>query len=176
MLTVTGCTHGNGQASRPPSVGRAGPFPAASEFPRYLDGLSAQGRLSGTVLVTPGPDAEYGRLRLRLYRQKRIPNTAQTEFRLGSASKQFTATGVLILQDPSPAQHVRPLLPLPARLSPPVAAGHDRRTPHPPSGIGATSTIWGTAWPSRLSRFRDRPLHFAPGTRMRYSNSGYVLR
>ena len=143
----------------------------------YLDALSAHGQAERHVLVTQGPDVVYGRLRLRRSPEG-VPNTAQTEFRLSSVSKQFTRDGRPDSPDPSPAQRVRPLLPLPARLSQPVAAGHDRRTPHPPSGIGDTSTIW--APPGRPARRRPRGSSPASATaaalRTRYPHAVQQLR
>lgn len=115
-------------------------------------------------------------------RAARTPDTNQTEYRLGSVSKQFTAMGVLLLA----ARH---------RLS--VAGRLCRYLPRCPAGWHAitiadlldhTSGIpdylndLDARWPPEpatpgqlIASFAAAPLHFAPGTRMRYSNSGYVL-
>ncbi|MDQ2875790.1 MAG: beta-lactamase family protein [Actinomycetota bacterium] len=115
-------------------------------------------------------------------RRARTSNTVRTEFRLGSVSKQFTAMGVLLLQ----ARH---------RLN--VSDRICHYLPHCPgrwrtitieellthtSGIPDYLNDLNAGWPPQpatpgqlIARFRDAPLHFLPGTRMRYSNSGYVL-
>ena len=181
VLAVASCTSGTGggQASRPSGAPES--FPAAHQISRYLNGLAAQGRLSGTVLVTRGRMSYAAAFGLA-DRQTGTPNTMRTEFRLGSVSKQFTAMGVLLLQ----ARHklnvsdriCQYLTGCPSRWQP-VRIGE--LLTHT-SGIPDYLNELHASWPPRpatpaqlIASFRNAPLHFPPGTRMRYSNSGYVL-
>lgn len=160
---------------------RFGSFPVVRQISSYLDGLSAQGKVSGTVLVTRGRmsyTAAFG----FADRRARTPNTVHTQFRLGSVSKQFTAMGVLLLQ----ARHMLNVSDRICRYLP-GCPGPWRtitieelltQTSGIPDYLNDLNASWppGPATPGQLiTSFRDAPLHFVPGTRMRYSNSGYVL-
>jgi CubicO group peptidase (beta-lactamase class C family) len=157
------------------------PFPAQRKITRYLTGLARAGQLSGTVLVSRG-DHQYLAAYGYADRQARTPNTMATEFRLGSVSKQFTAMAVLMLAARHRLTLQRPVcryLPgCPARWRAITVADLLDHT----SGIPDYLNELHAAWPPRpatpaqlVARFRNAPLHFRPGTRMRYSNSGYVL-
>jgi CubicO group peptidase (beta-lactamase class C family) len=111
------------------------------------------------------------------------PNTSATKFRIGSLTKQFTAAGILLLEE-------RGKLHLGDRISmyiddlPPTwnnitilellthTSGIESLTDLPPD----KSRVWQGGRPSEiLARIRDLPLRFQPGTQARYSNSGYIL-
>jgi CubicO group peptidase (beta-lactamase class C family) len=111
------------------------------------------------------------------------PNTGETKFRIGSLTKQFTAAGILLLEE-------RGKLRLDDRVSmyvgelPPAwkeitilellthTSGIESLTDLPPD----KSRVWQGGRPSEIiARLRDVPLRFQPGTQARYSNSGYVL-
>jgi CubicO group peptidase (beta-lactamase class C family) len=161
----------------------AGTFPAATagRISAYLDGLAAGGMLTGTVLVTRNGmsyTAAFG----YADRAARTPDTDQTEYRLGSVSKQFTAMGVLLLA----ARHRLSVTGRLCRYLPGCPAGWHAITiadllDHT-SGIPDYLNDLDARWPPEpatpgqlIASFAAAPLHFAPGTRMRYSNSGYVL-
>jgi CubicO group peptidase (beta-lactamase class C family) len=162
------------------TAGKAG-FPARARITRYLTSLAAAGRLSGTVLVSRG-DREYLAAYGYADRAARTPNTIVTEFRLGSVSKQFTAMAVLMLA----ARHKLTITGRICRYLPGCPARWRAITvadllDHS-SGIPDYLNEPGATWPPRpatpaqlIATFRDLPLGFRPGTRMRYSNSGYVL-
>jgi len=177
-LAAGGCTTAPITRASP-----AGTFPAATagRISAYLDGLAADGMLTGTVLVTRNGmsyTAAFG----DADRAARTPDTDQTEYRLGSVSKQFTAMGILLLA----ARHrltvtgrlCRYLPGCPARWHAVTIADLLDHT----SGIPDYLNDLAARWPPRpatpgqlIAGFAAAPLHFAPGTRMRYSNSGYVL-
>jgi CubicO group peptidase (beta-lactamase class C family) len=112
-----------------------------------------------------------------------IPNSSSTKFRIGSLTKQFTAASILLL-----AERRR------LRLDDPVSKYVDN-TPQAwrditlfellthTSGIVSltdlpddeATVIHGGTPAEIVSRFRDKPLQFAPGSKARYSNSGYIL-
>ena len=137
----------------------------------------------GTVLVvkdgTTLIDQGYGSADL----EWNIPNSPATKFRLGSLTKQFTAAGILLLQEQGKLSIDDPIskyLPdAPAAWSKITIYNVLTHTSGIPSFTGFpdyTSTEWKDTNPAELvARFRDKPLDFEPGTKFFYSNSGYVL-
>ncbi len=111
-----------------------------------------------------------------------IANTSTTKFKLASVSKQFTAMAIMILQE-------KGKLGVDDKLS--------KYIPDYPKGdkisvynlITHTSGITNvTSLPSfdsikvmphsheqLIAHFKNKPLEFEPGTKMDYSNSGYIL-
>jgi CubicO group peptidase (beta-lactamase class C family) len=181
LLITGGCARGGdpaGHAAPPASHHEA--F-LAQQVSAYLDGLAAQGKLSGSVLIIHGRRSYAAAFGLA-DRRARTPNTVRTPFRLGSVSKQFTAMGILILQ----ARHAlnvsdricRYLTGCPGRWRAITIEELLTHTSGIPDYLDDLGLPWppSPATPSQLvATFRNAPLHFAPGTRMRYSNSGYVL-
>jgi CubicO group peptidase (beta-lactamase class C family) len=137
----------------------------------------------GTVLVAESDkillDRGYGMASL----EWSIPNTPDAKFRLGSLTKQFTATLILLLQQDGKLKIQDPisqyLTDAPKTWSKITIAellGHTsgipnftnlkefgkwRMPPHTPDEI--------------IDFFRDKPLDFEPGNKFSYSNSGYEV-
>jgi CubicO group peptidase (beta-lactamase class C family) len=138
---------------------------------------------SGSVLVARDGEILLDRGYGFANREWRIPNDADTKFRLGSVTKQFTAVAIMIL-------HERGLVDLDAPVKaylPDAPAAWDgvtvRHLLTHTSGIpnftnfddyGASKTLPATI-ESLIARFRDHPLEFQPGEGWNYSNSGYIL-
>ena len=168
-------------------AGLAMSMPAPAQDVARMDSVvradADRGEFMGAVLVARDGavllDRGYGSANL----EWRVANDGATRFRLASLTKQFTAAAVLLL-----AERGR------LKLDDPVAT----HLPDVPAAWGAvtvrhllahTSGIANlTALPDHgeqktrpatldalIARFRDRPLEFAPGTRWKYSNSGYIL-
>ncbi|WP_449065812.1 serine hydrolase domain-containing protein [Planomonospora algeriensis] len=140
------------------------------------------GRFSGSVLVARGDRVILSRGYGLASHEHGVPNTPRTAFRIGSQTKTFTAIAILRLQERGVldvAQSLETVLP--------GYPGGDRVTLHHlltnTSGIPDYITTEGFTWTMGLPRtpdeliagFRDRPPLFAPGERMSYSNSGWVL-
>jgi CubicO group peptidase (beta-lactamase class C family) len=112
-----------------------------------------------------------------------IPNTPSTKFRLGSITKQFTAAAILLLAEQGKLTLEDPV----KKHWPNAPASWDAVTifhllTHSSGIPNVTSDAEFSQWkmhPSTpeqtLAHVRDKPLEFAPGERMSYSNSGYVL-
>ena len=158
------------------------PFPNAAQLDAYLSGLEHSGVLSGSVLV-----ARNGMLFEKGYdladKDANVPNTPQTRFRIGSNTKQFTAMAILILQDRGKL-HVQDRICLyvpncPQDWQPITIENLLTHTSGIPDYINAPDflTFWlEPATPEELlARFKDLPLEFRPGSRFKYSNSGYTL-
>jgi CubicO group peptidase (beta-lactamase class C family) len=178
-----GATHaGKAATPTPTSTPAPPPLANAARIDAYLTGLEERGELSGAVLV-----AQNGQVFAKGYgladKDARIPNTPQTMFRLGSVTKQFTAMAILQLQDEGKL-HVRDHICLYISACPqdwqPITIEqlltHTSGIPNYTNFPGFVATWTQHTTPEELiSRFKDLPLEFPPGSLFRYSNSGYVL-
>ena len=169
-------------AVAPTSISASKPFPNAAQIDAYLHHLEDTGGLSGSVLV-----AQHGMLFSKGYaladKDARVPNTPETRFRIGSVTKQFTAMAILMLQE-SGKLHVQDALCQyisecpqdwqPIRLYHLLthSSGIPDYTNFPDFAVTWTEP---TTPEQLIARFKDMPLDFTPGSRFRYSNSGYVL-
>ncbi len=141
------------------------------------------GAFMGTVLVARGNTVllskGYGAANL----EWQIPNTPATKFRLGSLTKQFTAAAIMLLVEQRKLGLDDPV----SEHLPSSPAAWDKITirnllTHT-SGIPNFTALPGYAsWKlspttpeETIAHFRDLPLDFPPGTRMSYSNSGYIV-
>ena len=114
-----------------------------------------------------------------------VPIGPETVFRIGSITKQFTATGIMMLQEQeklSVSDSISRFLPdYPTH-------GHDITIEHlltHTSGIMSYTNIPGYMGSGDIKHdlsteelievFDDLPMEFAPGTSWNYNNSGYVL-
>jgi len=137
----------------------------------------------GAVLVARGDEVllskGYGFANL----EWKIPNTPETEFRLGSITKQFTAASVLLLEEQGKLRIDDPigncLRDIPESWSKITIfhlLTHTSGIPNftnLPDYAGSKGTA--TSPEQRIARLRDQPLDFEPGTKWAYSNSGYVV-
>ncbi|HEY7291866.1 MAG TPA: serine hydrolase [Vicinamibacterales bacterium] len=137
----------------------------------------------GAVLVARGGDVilskGYGFANL----EWDIPNTPATKFRLGSLTKQFTSTSILLLEERGKLKIEDPV----RTYLPDAPETWDRITlfnllTHT-SGIPnytnlpefKTLQAAETTPEKTIALVRDKPLDFAPGEKMLYSNTGYVV-
>ena len=138
---------------------------------------------AGAVLVARGSDVVlskgYGAANL----EWDIPNTPTTKFRLGSVTKQFTAAAILLLDERGKLTLDDPI----GKHIPDAPAAWGKITifnllTHT-SGIPnftslpdyASLKLQDTPVAKTIASVRDKPLDFAPGERMNYSNSGYLV-
>lgn len=137
----------------------------------------------GSVLVARGNDIllnkGYGQADL----EWEIANTPTTKFRLGSLTKQFTAASILLLEERGKLRIEGPI----KQHLPDVPAAWDAITIYNllthTSGIPNFTALPDyqklKPFPSEVEKtlevLRDKPLDFAPGERMSYSNSGYLV-
>jgi CubicO group peptidase (beta-lactamase class C family) len=137
----------------------------------------------GSVLVAQGSQVIFSRGYGSANLEWDIPNSPATKFRLGSLTKQFTAASILLLEERGKLKvedPVKQYLPdAPAAWDAITifhvlthTAGLPNFTAFP--DYGATEALPTTS-EKLVARFRDKPLDFAPGEKMNYSNSGYVL-
>ena len=112
-----------------------------------------------------------------------VPNSPETRFRLGSITKQFTAMAVLLLEEQGKLKTTDAVCGF-VEGCPEAWKGitihhlltHTSGIPNFTSFPEYARTMAMASPPAEtLKRFRDKPLEFAPGSKMSYSNSGYVL-
>src|SRR6266853_1671927 len=150
---------------------------------RAVDLRASAGQFMGSVLV-----ARDGRVLLsKGYGEAdldwKVPNSPTTKFRLGSITKQFTAACILLLEERGKLSIGDPvkkyLADTPAAWDQITIFNlltHTAGIPNFTDFPDYRSKQARPATPEELvARFRDKPLEFAPGAGMHYSNSGYVL-
>ncbi|HYY55768.1 MAG TPA: serine hydrolase domain-containing protein, partial [Pyrinomonadaceae bacterium] len=155
----------------------------APKLDDYMNAAVKAGRFSGAVIVAQNGHAllskGYGMASLEL----NAPNSAQTRFRIGSLTKQFTATAIMMLQERGKLNvqdSVCKYVPKCPQTWAGVTLHHLlTHTSGIPDLLGFADFTRTMALPSPVAdtvgRFRDKPLEFKPGDRFKYSNSGYVL-
>ena len=177
--------------AQPPGSGGAPPRPAgpalddgeaARQAKAWLDARAASGAWSGAALVARGDQVLVSGAWGEADRAKKIPNTVDTRFNVGSIGKMFTRTAIAQLTQAgklSLDDRLSRFLPdFPHADSITIAMLCAHR-----SGVGdffnaayeATDKAKLRHNRDYLPLFRDQPLWFAPGTSERYSNGGYVL-
>jgi CubicO group peptidase (beta-lactamase class C family) len=149
----------------------------------YINGLVKANQFSGAVLVARDGrvlvSKGYGFANL----EDETPNTPQTRFRLGSITKQFTATAIMMLEErgklsaqDSICKYVEDCpqawqaVTIRHLLSHTSGVPNFTSFPEYPKTMTQPATV-----DSLIARFKDKPLDFQPGERWSYSNSGYVL-
>jgi CubicO group peptidase (beta-lactamase class C family) len=156
---------------------------AASKIDKILSDQTERETFTGAVLVARNNEILLSQGYGWADRDKQIPNTPQTKYRLGSITKEFTATAILMLQAQDKLKVQDPI----CRYIPECPPACQDITIHHllthTSGIPDLTEFpdFDTfkATPSAplqtIARFRDIPLDFKPGERGSYSNSGYVV-
>jgi CubicO group peptidase (beta-lactamase class C family) len=169
--------------------GAAGQQPERVRLVRQIDSLAAAALASGptaglAIAVVKGRDTivakGYGLADL----ENDVPATAQTVYRIGSITKQFTAAAIMQLVEAGRVSLDDELTKfLPAYPT----AGHRVTVRHlltHTSGIKSYTGLGAEFWEKSpldlthdqlLALFQDKPFDFAPGERFLYNNSGYYL-
>jgi D-alanyl-D-alanine carboxypeptidase len=156
----------------------------AAELRAHLEAATAAGAFSGAVLVTRGGQTLFEGAYGLADRERGVPNTPLTQFRMGSMDKMLTAVAVLQLVQ---AGKARLDVPLSTYLPDyPNAELASRVTLHHLlTHTGGTGNIFGSLYNANrlelrttadwIRLFGTRALLFEPGTRHDYSNYGYIL-
>lgn len=148
----------------------------------YLNQELDRGNFMGTVLV-----ADDGHILVNegfglADVQTGMPNHPQTQFRLGSITKQFTAAAILKLQEQGLLDVQDPV----AKYLPDYPRGNEITIHHlltHTAGIPnyerrpdlAEAVQTPIALDDLIASFANQPLQFQPGQRFQYSSSGYVV-
>ncbi|MCA1625369.1 MAG: serine hydrolase [Acidobacteria bacterium] len=155
----------------------------AAKVDEYMNAAVRVYRFSGSILVARDSQTimskGYGMANYELH----VPNTPQTVFRLGSNTKSFTATAIMMLQERGKFNVndsiCKYLSDCPAAWQPITIRNLLTHTSGIPNytalpDFGKTMSLPVTH-ASLINRFKDKPPEFAPGEKYNYSNSGYYL-
>jgi CubicO group peptidase (beta-lactamase class C family) len=154
-----------------------------SKADTYLSKLTKAKLFSGSLLMARNSKVLLRQGYGEADREKHEVNTAQTKFRIGSLTKQFTAMAILILQTQGKL-NVHDLI---CTYLPNCPTSWQAITIHHllthTSGIpdfnrfpDFLTTLGSPSSPAQtIARFKDKPLDFQSGEKFSYSNSGYVV-
>jgi CubicO group peptidase (beta-lactamase class C family) len=157
-----------------------------AQLPKFIDSVSGgdeRRAMSGYVLVAQHDQVIWsGAYGLADREKQRVP-TANTSFRVGSVTKQFTAAAVLRLEqdgklsvDDKVGRHL-PEYPGPGKdVTIHQLLTHTAGVPNftqDPAILARKAERWTTR--QLLELFWDKPLEFEPGTKFQYSNGGYAV-
>jgi len=154
-----------------------------NEFSRIVEQRALPGQFAGAVLVMRGSQVllnkGYGSANV----EWQIANSPSTRFRIASLTKQFTAAGILLLQERGQLQ-IDDLI---SRYVPDTPATwstitirelltHTSGIPDLTRFPDFSDIAVRPMTPEKLvSIFREKALDFPPGNEFRYSNSGYII-
>ncbi len=157
---------------------------ALKAFHGYLDQAAAAGHFSGAALVAKNGKTVFTAVYGMADREKKIPNTLNTKFRIGSMNKMFTATAVLQLVQ---AGKINLTDPLGKYLTdyPNKDVASKVTIHHLLTHTGGTGDFFGPEFDKHRLELRtlqdyvklygERGLAFEPGSRWDYSNYGFLL-
>ena len=189
-LALTSCGGQSLSTTQPATAMEGLPPSAASDsesavpkIDKILSLLTKRESFTGAVLVAQNGEVLFSQGYGLADRDKNLPNTPQTKYRLGSITKQFTAMAILMLQAQGKLM-VQDSICLYTPDCPEMWQGltiHHLLT-HT-SGIPDFTNFpdyeISRATPSSplqtIARFKDKPLDFKPGEKWSYSNSNYIL-
>ncbi len=139
----------------------------------------------GTVLISQNGETVYSKAYGLASLEYNVPNTLNTRFNIGSLSKQFTAMGIVVLEEQNKLSFdddIRKYIP---ELAPYDKTITIRHLLHHTSGIRDLHGLLGLAgWrPADLETNEDvyrvfknqKDLNFNPGDELSYSNTGYIF-
>lgn len=142
-----------------------------------------QGRFEGSAAVARDGTVVYAGAFGKAYEEWGIANTPDTKFRIGSITKQFTGMAILLLEQQGKLKVENPICmyleSCPERWK--QITLHHLLT-HTSGIVNFTSLPdypelkRKQMKPEDVARItKDKPLDFDPGTKMQYSNTGYIL-
>jgi CubicO group peptidase (beta-lactamase class C family) len=164
-------------SSRPAFADEVDAYLRSEMAKRHIPGLSvAVVRDARTVTIR-----NYGLSNIELG----VPVTSESVFKLASGTKPFTATAVMMLVEEGKISLDEPIARYVPELPSHWRAATVRQLLSHTSGIAdylrAPRWSWQSSWrlnltPREVVQFAsESPLDFAPGTQIRYSNTGYYL-
>ena len=150
---------------------------------KYLTDLHVDGRFDGSVSVTKSDEVLLSKGYGLADVEHGVANTPQTRFRIGSITKQFTAMGILILQErgrlsvtDALGKHLTDIPSAWEGLTIHQLLTHTSGIMHSWALPGFRDTMMVPASIDEvLRRYHDQPLLFTPGEDFQYSGVGYLL-
>jgi D-alanyl-D-alanine carboxypeptidase len=149
-----------------------------------LEHDSASDRFSGAALVAKDGTVIFEQAYGMADRERKVPNTVNTQFRIGSMNKMFTAVSIMQLVQAGKIQLTDPLgkyLTDYANKDMASKVTIEQLLSH----TGGTGDIFGPEFDAHrlqlktlqdyVKLYQSRPLKFEPGSKWEYSNYGFIL-
>ena len=154
------------------------------EISAYLKRMGDADIFSGAVVIAREGKPVFGQAYGYAEREKKIPNTLDTPFLLGSINKLFTGLAIGQLVEQGKLSYDDPLSKFLPDFPDPESAkqirikhllSHTSGLAREGSPIDSTSIELPTTVKAMVDAFERKPLAFEPGTKHSYSNMGFVL-
>jgi CubicO group peptidase (beta-lactamase class C family) len=171
---------------RPPefAIPRVSESDAIGLFRKHLEADTAADSFSGTALVAKDGKIVFEQAYGLADREKKTPNQMNTQFRIGSMNKMFTAVSIMQLVQAGKIQLSDPFgkyLPDYANKEMASKVTIEQLLSH----TGGTGDFFGPEFDAHrlelktlqdyVKLYEKRPLKFEPGTKWEYSNYGFLL-
>ncbi|HJP98984.1 MAG TPA: serine hydrolase [Rhodanobacteraceae bacterium] len=154
-----------------------------AEIDQYMDAAAKTWHFMGSILVVRDGQVVIAKGYGMANVERNVPNTPDTEFRIGSNTKQFTSMAIMMLQAEGKLDVHDPVckyVPDCPKDWQPITihdllthtSGIPNFTDFPSYMKARDETLTPT---QLLALFKDKPLDFKPGTKFKYSNSGYEV-
>jgi CubicO group peptidase (beta-lactamase class C family) len=158
------------------------PQQIAKEADAYMQAQVTVNHFSGSVLLSRDGKILFEKGYGYANAEWKIPNTPTTKFRVGSITKQFTATLIMKLQEEGKLNVNDAVCKYLDRCSPAWATVTIHHLLSHTGGVARDTDVRSMsemtirATPEQvIAMVTDKPLEFTPGERYKYSNSGYHL-
>jgi CubicO group peptidase (beta-lactamase class C family) len=154
------------------------------EIGSYLKRMSDAGIFSGAVVIARDGKPVFAQAHGYADQEKKIPNTVETPFLMGSLTKLFTGLAIGQLVEQGKLSYDDPLAKFLPDFPDPESAkkiqikhllSHTAGLAREGSPIDSTSIDRPTTVKAMIDEFERKPLASDPGTKFSYSNMGFVL-
>lgn len=151
-----------------------------SKIDKMLNSLTEKEAFTGAVLVARNGEILLSQGYGPADRDKNLPNTPQTKYRIASLTKQFTAMAILMLQAQDKLNVQDPIC---RYISECPTIWQDITIHHLLTHTAGMPELPDPELPKdkpttpeqMIALLKDKPLDFAPGARWSYSNTGYIV-
>jgi len=158
------------------------PQETESKVDEYINAYLKMGTFSGSILIARKGTILLSKGYGMANYENDVPNISETKFRLGSITKQFTATSIMQLEEKGlldvndPLSKYLPDYPNGEKISIHHLLTHTSGIPNFTSFPEYRKTMMLPSPVEKIiERFKYKPLEFVPGEKFKYSNSGYIL-
>ncbi len=166
------------------AVSRLSEFQALAALRTYLDQATVADKFAGTALLAHDGKTIFDQAYGLADRAKKTPNQLDTQFRIGSMNKMFTAVSIMQLVQEGKLMLTDPLAKyLPGYANKELAAKVTIH--HLLTHTGGTGDFFGPEFDAHrlelktlndyVKLYEKRPLEFEPGSKWEYSNFGFLL-
>ena len=149
----------------------------------YLSTYQKLGKFSGTVLVAKEGNVVFNKSYGFACEEHSVPNDSNTKYRIGSLTKSFTAAAILQLEQHGLLSLDDPLgkylenYPRGEEILIKHLLSHTSGIPDHTElpGYDTDRRVYPVKIEDTIATFKGKELEFTPGSKFKYSNSGYIL-